>query len=226
MEQIFLYHALSSGVSGQITLPLQHVIEVQAPSAVPSSGGYSESRVEGFRYEDIISFSSAHTLTTGNETANSYNTLATATIEGLNIHNVVVADRVVARQASRYSKDKKEQSTTIVGTHFENLRVAGCSVKVEIDLKRVESSQRPERAEFGTFAAPLDLKDCRELELLEDGAIHIPQFGKVYLAEILVTPCYQSISMIRVVLGCAVEGQVTVAHASTNGEPMPGRGKP
>src|SRR5208283_2842736 len=99
MEQQFLYHALASGVSGQITLPFQHLIEVQAPSALPSTGGYSASRVEGFRYEDILSFSSASTVATGSESGESFNTLATATVEGLNILNVVKADRVVARLA-------------------------------------------------------------------------------------------------------------------------------
>jgi len=37
MEQIFLYHALASGVSGHITLPFQDLIEVraEAPCRLP-----------------------------------------------------------------------------------------------------------------------------------------------------------------------------------------------
>lgn len=222
MEQTFLYHGLASGVSGHITLPFQHVIEVQASSALPYTGGYSASRAEAFRYEHILSFSSAETVTTGSESSQFFNTLATSTVEGLNILNVVTADRVVARLASRYSKETREQSATLAGTHFENLRIAGCPLEVEIDPERSKHPWQSERAQFGTFAAPIDLEGCWGLERLEDGAIYVPQFGKVYLAESLVTACYRSITMFRVVLGCAVEGKVTIAHISTNGEAMPG----
>jgi hypothetical protein len=223
MELTFLYHALATGVSGHITLPFQNVIEVQAPSALPFAGGYSASRVESFRYQNVLSFSSAATVTTGSESSRFFNTLATATVEGLNILHVVTADRVVARLASRYSKDTGEQSATIAGSHFVNLRIAGNPVEVELDPDRLKTTQRSEKAQLGTFAAPIDLEDCNGLELLEDGAIHIPQFGRIYLAESVVTACYQSITMFRVVLGCAIEGTVAGAHASTNGEAMPGK---
>lgn len=221
MYPTYLYHALACGVSGHITLPSRHVIPVQAPSALPFTGGHSETRVEQFCHEHTLSFSSAHSSTTGNESEKFHNTLATATIVGLNIHNVVMADRVVARLASRYMKETGERSTTFAGSHFENLRIAGCPIKVEIDPERLKSGRRSARVQFGTFAAPIDAQSCWGLEVLKDGAIHVPQFGKIYLAESMVTACYQTISMIRVVLGCAVEGHMIVAHTSTNGEPMP-----
>ena len=220
MEQTFLYHALATGVSGHITLPFQHVIAVQAPSALPFIGGYSTSRVEGYRYEQILSFDAAESSTTG-----SFNTLATATIERLNIQNVLTADRVVARLASKYSKETGERSTTFAGSHFENLRIAGCPVEVRIDPE-LNFSRQSDRARFGTFAAPISLERCYGLELLEDGALHVLQLGKVYLAECLSTSSFSSISMLRVVLGCAIEGQLTAGNASSNGEPMPGRNKP
>ena len=226
MEQTFLYHALATGVSGHITLPFQHPIAVQAPSALPFTGGFSSSRVEGYRFEQILSFAAAESSTVGSENADFFNTLATATIERLNIHNVLTADRVVARLASKYSKASGERTTTFAGSHFENLRIAGCPVEVRIDPEKMNFSRQSERARFGTFAPSVGLRPCYGMELLEDGAIHFDQLGKVYLAECLSTACYASISMLRVVLGCAVEGRVTVATASSNGEPMPGKNKP
>ena len=53
MEKTFLYHALASGVSGNITLPFHEVIEVQAASALPFTGGHSASRVESIRFKHI-----------------------------------------------------------------------------------------------------------------------------------------------------------------------------
>jgi len=226
VEQTFLYHALATGVSGHITAPFQQVIAVQAPSALPFAGGFSSSRVEAYRYEQILSFAAAESSAVGSENHEFFNTLATSTIERLNIHNVLTADRVVARLASKYSKENGERTVTFAGSHFENLRIAGCPIEVRIDPERLDSSSRSERARFGTFAAPVSLPRCYGLELVEDGAIHVFQLGKVYLAECLSTACYASISMLRVVLGCAVEGQVAAANASSNGEPMPGRAKP
>lgn len=222
MAPKFLYHALASGVSGNITLPVQYAIEVQAPTTIPFTGGHSLSRKEAFRCEHYLSFGSAETVTTGTESSQYFNTLATSTIEGLNILNMVTADRVVARLASRYVKDTGEQLATFAGSYFANLRIAGCPVKVDIDPVRLKSFGRSEKVLFGTIAAPIKLDDCWGLERLEDGAIYLPQFGKIYLAEALITPCYQSLSMFRVVLGCAVEGHIQAAFASTNGEPMPG----
>jgi hypothetical protein len=222
MEKTFLYHALATGLSGQITLPFQHLIEVQAASALPMIGGYSASRAEGFRYKDIFSFSSASTITTGSETAESYDTLATATVEGLNILNIVTADRVVARVASKYLKESREYFSTFAGSHFENLRIAGRLVDVEIIPERLKRLPRSEKIEFGSLAAAVDLKGRCGSELCEDGAIYLPGLGRLYFAECLVTPSYQSISMFRVVLASAVKGHGAAATASTNGEAMPG----
>lgn len=222
MELKFLYHALATGLSGQITVPFQKTIEVKAPSSLPFTGGYASSLEKEFRYEQILSFASAETVTTGSETANFFDTLATSTIEGLNILNVVTADRVVARLASKYSKDKGERSVTFAGSHFHNLRIAGCPVEVAVDPARTKTARHSARAQYGTFATSIDLKNCPGVERLDDGGLHVPQFGKIYLAESVVTSSYQTISMVRVSLGCAVEGHIVLGHASTNGEPMPG----
>ena len=221
MEKTFLYHALASGVSGKITLPFQDVIAVQAPSALPFTGGYSSSRVEGFRYKDIFSFSSASTTTAGSENENSYDTLATAVVEGLNVLNVITADRVVARLASKYTKNTREFSATFAGTHFQNLRVAGKRLDIEFAPERLKSSARSEKLLYGSIIAPLNLKDHSPWEVDEDGGIYLAEYGRVHFAEAVVTSCYQSITMFRAELGCAVKGHVAVGHVSTDGEPFP-----
>lgn len=226
VQLTFLYHALATGVSGQITLPFHHTIAVQAPTALPISGGYSSSRVEGYRFDQVLSFASAETTTAGSESREFFNTLATATVEGLNLQNVLTADRVVARLATKYSKDTGERFVTFAGSHFKNLRITGCPIEVQIDPEQLKASRESERARFGTVVAPVTLDGRWGVERLEDGALHVPQLGKIYLGEYLVTDCYQSISMLRVELGCAVEGNVTAANASSNGEPMPGHHKP
>jgi len=222
VDQTFLYHALALAASGQIIVPFQHTIEVQAPSALPYTGGYSASEAREFRYQHIASFASAHSVTTGSEIGGAFNTLATATVEGLNILDVVTADLVVARLASRYSPDTKERVNSFAGSHFVNLRIAGCPVEVKIDPERLKSARQSESARFGTLGVVDGLEGTRGVDLLESGAFHVSHFGTIYLGEIVITRCYQTLSMLRIDLGSAVKGKVVVAHASTDGEPMPG----
>jgi hypothetical protein len=224
MERTFLFHALATGVSGKIDLPFNDVIEIQASSALPTAGGYSTSRVESFRYKEILSFDSATTIATGSHDPDkrTYNTMVTSTVEHLNILNVVTADRIVARLASEQPEGGGPPSIIPLGSHFENLRIAGIQFSVRLNPERLSKpTPKPAKTTLQSLVAPFDLKDRPELRLLEDGAIQVSQFGRIYLAEFLNTPAFQSVTMIRVVLGCAVCGKATAAYVSSNGEFYP-----
>lgn len=250
MERTFLYHAHASGVSGRITLPFDEVIPVQAPAAIPVTGGYSSTRVENFRYRDIVSFRSASSIVSGDFSAKeqAYETLMSATIEGLNILGVVTADVIVARLSSRHPKDGSEPSIIPLGSHFENLRVAGCRVDASLnteqfvrcsryeELRQVIEEDPEVRARLSRGFPELSAQprngallcslagdvnvNCRELKA-EGHAIHVPQFGTIYLAEFLIMPYSRSITMLRAELGCSVEGQISSGGGSGNGQPYP-----
>jgi hypothetical protein len=250
VEKTFLYHAHASGVSGRITLPFEEVIPVQAPAAIPVTGGYSTTRVENFRYRDILSFSSATSIVSGDFSAKeqSYETLMSASIEGLNLLDVVTADLIVARLTSKHPRDGAEPSIVPLGSYFENLRIAGCKVDVPLDndqfvrcpryadMRRtiIEDAEARGRLSHGlpdlaaqppggallcSLASEVNVH-CREVKA--DGhAIHVPHFGTVYLAEFLIMPYSRSITMLRVELGCSVEGQITSGGGTGNGQPYP-----
>ncbi len=246
MEKPFLYHALATGLSGHITLPFDELIQVQAPSAIPFTGGYSASRAESFQFKEILSFRSVRSIVIGVETDDSWNTLTTAIMEGLNVLNMFTADVIVARIASKYPKAKGDLVVTTVGSHFDNLRIAGCPVEVQIDhgcLKPPSlatapstppvptalpgqgapaiSTKPPVTTVFGSLAK-IDLKSCTGLKPVDDGSVYVPEFGTIHLAEFVTTKCYQSLTMFRIELGCGVRGRLGGCHASSNGEPMPG----
>jgi hypothetical protein len=226
MERSFLYHALAAGVSGRITVPFQDLIEVQGSSALPITGGYSGSRVENFSYKEILSFSLVTTLTIGSfsESQREYNTLATVTVEGLNILDTITADRIVARLASSQPEKGGRPEVTIVGTHFENLQVAGYLLDAQPDLKRLTNFARPEKVNLQSLMLPIELDENSGISMPEDGVFEVPQFGKLYLLQFLSTPCYQSLTMLHLDLGCPVEsggpqsGGLAAAHVSSNGE--------
>jgi hypothetical protein len=137
----FRYHASAHVLGGEIRRPFQHVIELQAPSLLASTGGVGNSRVENFRRDDFVSFKTGYThvlgstmLETGKDGKEStvHTTQVTAAIEDLNILDVVTADRIVARMTSRHGSDEEEGHILLIGSRFENLRIAGCEVHVKL----------------------------------------------------------------------------------------------
>ena len=147
------YHANAHAVSGQFWRPFQRVIEVQAPSVLPSIGGVGNSRVDNFRLDDFVSFKAGYTHVAGSEMEVTddkgivlkgakgqpriaHTTQVTATVEGLNILDVITADRIVGRLTSVHDLEDKEAEgearIILIGSRFENLRIAGCDVHVSL----------------------------------------------------------------------------------------------
>jgi hypothetical protein len=170
----FHYDATAHALSGQFWRPFQRVIEVQAPSSLPTIGGVGNSRVEDFRLDDFVSFKAGYTHVLGSQKSISregrksveqskhedkswtketeegeskivHTTQVTATVEGLNILDVVTADRIVARLTSSHDPDEPEGRILLIGSKFENLRIAGCAVDVRLDHELL--------LELETFAA-------------------------------------------------------------------------
>jgi hypothetical protein len=142
MIERFLYHAFATGADGQITAPFQEIIPIQASCALSGNAGFGSSRVEGFRFHDIVSFASAHAVVAGSysEEKKSFSSIATVTVEDLDVLGVVRADRIVCRVASSHPNDPdnpdKPRSITFIGSHFDNLKIAGYPLKVDLAMNR------------------------------------------------------------------------------------------
>lgn len=140
MPSRFRFQGQAVGAAGQIRSPFQETIEVQAASALPDIGGYCSGRSSGFRYRDILRFDLAQTVLTGSQCTNCddktkpvYSTMIKSTIEGLNVMEMVTADRIVANIVSTYrAGGNGEPSVKLIGTRFENLRIAGIPVRVDL----------------------------------------------------------------------------------------------
>jgi hypothetical protein len=156
----FHYHASANAFSGILTRPVQRVIEVQAGTSLPSTGGVGSSHVENFRVDEVVSFKRGYSQVSGSAKKENNKTIhtthATAAIEGLNILDVVTADRIVARLSSSFEEPPPgepkptepkptEGKVLLIGSKFENLRIAGYPVDVELDHELF--------LELGTFSA-------------------------------------------------------------------------
>src|SRR5580704_12092597 len=147
IKKIYPYNPHGYGLGGRIDRPFQHVLDVHAGASLPTTGGFEVSRAENYRLNETISYRAAHTMVSGSldEEDGTYNTLASATIEGLNILDMVTADRIVAHVASKQRLDDPEPTITPIGSHFENLRIAGCPIHAELDNNLFNR--------FGTFTS-------------------------------------------------------------------------
>ena len=175
-----------------------------------------------------------------------HGTLVTAVVEGLNIQNVVTADWVVARLTSEHprkdSHPSDELSMLPLGSYFVNLRIAGTLVALapHDELLREDAATRSQMEKkckkhlvdpdtgqdspalpkgplrFSAFqlqtpaipGARMQKPGCR---------IDIPDFGAIYLGELVVAADRRQLTMVRVVLGCAVAGEIVVASVEGDG---------
>ena len=135
----FRFQGSAFGVAGRITIPFQELIEVQAASVLPSIGGYSSARVANFRYRDLLSFEAAQTVVTGTQTTTGDNpvwgTLISSSIENFNLMGMVTADRIVTHIVSTQRGWPGRSETTLRGTHFENLKIAGMEVTADLAVE-------------------------------------------------------------------------------------------
>src|SRR5260370_29489210 len=100
VKRVFHYHASAHALSGQFTRPVQHLIEVQAATTLPTIGGHGNARVDDFRFNDFFSFKAGYTHVSGSglgeDVKGFYTSLVRATLGGLNFLFVWVSERLSA----------------------------------------------------------------------------------------------------------------------------------
>ena len=131
------YHAEATVVEGHLRLPLEQEIKPQAQAKLPEEGGYLAQHAKDYKLESVISFRNAHTQVAGNPSlkpGHGWSTLATSMVEGLNVLDVVTADRVVAQISMDHPPLGYVPTVTFLGTRFENLRIAGHKVGHHFNL--------------------------------------------------------------------------------------------
>ncbi|MGB9195360.1 MAG: hypothetical protein WCB53_00395 [Terriglobales bacterium] len=142
-----VYHAQAHVLMGQIDHPIKQPLEHYGQVVLENSRRETHiaQEVAETSIEGLISFKSGHTRVIGtlvrdkkdifgNDHAG-HVTLATAVLEGFNVIDIVTADRVVAEVCTEHPlKQGKVPRVSFLGTRFENLRIAGYPVEVELDL--------------------------------------------------------------------------------------------
>jgi len=249
----FHFHACAHAFSASFTRPFHHHIDIQAQSALPVIGGHGHSRVDSFEFRSFISFKQGYSHVSGGHQADddTHNTLATAVLENLNMFDVLTADRIVSRLYSKHHAKEREGNITWIGSKFENLRIAGCPVHIELNVPLFQELLTYESAEqafkkggdfrkiaedpfrTGDILKPSNVDGVFLCSIVKkitvDGpgvkvhghSLYVPGFGKVFLGELLIKPGEKTLTMLRFELGSTTSGGGTGGGTKTNGKPWP-----
>ena len=157
MASRFLYHAQAVGISGQITKPTNQLISSQATSVLPPAGGYSSGRQDAYQLLEILSHTGTASEVSGsdNPTTGDHETSVTATVQGLNIGNVLLLDGCTARLSSVHPADGSQARITPQGSFFQNLQIAGQAIQLEsrVDVYHMLDSMDKLREHYKSDAA-------------------------------------------------------------------------
>lgn len=240
----FNYHAMAVAFSGQITSPFNEMIESQASCAIPLSGGHAANRVDNYNLRDLVTFKAAYCTVTGSysEKDDAFFTVVSATVEDLNFLGMVKIGTICGRIMCRHPYVNPEQppaqpvepSIKPLGSHFENVRIAGHPVTVKLHGKACQfdtySTFRNNAGNPGTngtikstLVESIDLGGAPGLEFVEPNAIHIDQFGTITFSELYVDQNARRLRMLRVDLACGFEGGGNASCPQGNGS-SPGGG--
>ena len=179
----FDYHAWAIGLSAHILQPFDEVLPVQGSLALPQSGGFGRVRVEHIRFQDIISVGSITSVVAGSQSRRdgTHDALASVVIENFDVLGMVTADRIVARIAAIHPEQGPPLITPL-GSHFENLRIAGRAVTVTLatdtfarlnTAQKVRDAYRSNDHEFRKEFAELSLLG-RDQDIHERLRPHFP----------------------------------------------------
>lgn len=133
-ERVFHYHASSNALGGVLTHPYKTVITSEANSALANAGGYNSSKTVPYHLDHILHCDKAYTHVTGGEEDGHWATLTSAVLEGVNLLEVVTADKIVAQISSKHPKAGNHPVVSFVGSQFVNLRINGELIEPVLDL--------------------------------------------------------------------------------------------
>jgi len=130
------YHAEASVLKAKLIHPVEEEIRPRARVKLPKDGHYQFKHADPFRFEGVISYRYGYTQVAGHPSSkkNGFATLATSVLEGVNVLDVLTADRVVAQISTvhpEFVTGKQVPEVTFLGTRFENLRIGGRKIEIE-----------------------------------------------------------------------------------------------
>jgi hypothetical protein len=132
------YHADAHVLSGHLQRPIEQKIEEHAPVSLKGRrSGHLTRATEDVSIEGLVTFEKGHTRVSGSKSlkpGHGWVTLSTSILEGLNVFEIITADRMVSQVSTEHpEKDGHFPHVTFLGTQFNNLRVSGIPLKLTLN---------------------------------------------------------------------------------------------
>ena len=132
------YHAEAHVLRGHLQRPIEQKIEPHLPVSLKDRrGGHLTRASEHVNIEGLVSFTKGKVRVSGSRSLknNGWVTLSTSVTEGLNVLEIITADRIVAQVSTDHPYvNGHVPHVTFLGTQFTNFRVSGFPVALNINL--------------------------------------------------------------------------------------------
>ena len=132
------YHAEAHVLSGHLQRPIEQKIERHAPVTLHDQrGGHLTRFTEDVSIEGLITFTKGQTRVSGARSLkhNGWITLSTSVLEGLNVFEIITADRLVSQVSTDHPYENGHvPHVTFLGTQFTNFQVGGFPVTLTLNL--------------------------------------------------------------------------------------------
>ena len=272
-KKTFYFHADASSLGGFIEKPFQKHLPPNPQRPSLRSAAIYRREQKRLISRASISCRAAYTRVSGRhlEEDGSASILVTSVLEGLNILEIVKAERIVAQVTAEFPATGGFPRISFTGTHFDQFVIghsgaeialnpgllgfaSGKAARAVLTQSLFHETGRQQAAKLvksvkaepdqNTFRWLTDRygwmdsdrkpeKDGFSLCSLVDGVggeipgrsfghvIDIPDFGRLFLGEVLVYPESVQISMVRAELGCSTQGKVSVGVAAVRGGTVP-----
>jgi len=268
-NRVFYYHADAAPIGGHFTKPKETILHSHGSSSLAQAGGHVSASAEKFEHPDkLVSFKKAYSEIHGmvSETG-SWMTVVTSVVEGLNVLDMVKADRIIANLTVEHPIKGGHPKASVAGSEITNLVVNDLKINPVLAKNLVPAHKKgkfPDSAMFededflaravrqservtNTKDAPdwmlarygwVQSKTARrrkgyvqcslvdKIQGAKSGSvfghvIHVPDFGNIFLGELLTSHHAFRLTMIRLEMGCANEGTVSGGTSDSNGTGSP-----
>jgi hypothetical protein len=236
------FHANATAIGGYIERPFKKDIPVQSPTTLAPAGGSDEACTTDFQFEKIINAKMTRSRVEGHYAGTLPTTRATATVEGLNVLDMIRADELVAYISSEHPGEDPEVPKIDFGhTAINGLRVGDSFLTVHLDTtlldlgngkrfpkkphlyekalwKKADQKFEPDKGFLQcTLVQQIEVTRGKRPNIVGPNIIEIPDIGRLHLAELLVSGNAYELIMLRLELGCPTVGASSNAAAKVNG---------
>jgi len=219
-DSFYNFRADASALGGFLEEPFRRDIPTLAQVSLPPVGGFATTRSGAFNFEEVVSCSAAFTRISGQQHL-SDGTIAiqvASVIEDLNILEVVTAKRISSQISITIPPAGGLWQTSLAGSNFEGLKVAGRDEERVRDIYQRESAATDPRKGIGTYLCSVLERFEGEQAISGRGlVVELPEFGRFVFGEVRRSRDCLQLTAIRADLGCPVKGKISICAVGGGG---------